>query len=388
MYWCKCRKNSILGTLRKTESEILDPVFRVDVNILKKACLCDRIYMSIVWGVKSILWGNSMNDNFVDSRARVLLLAKLLYEKTDESHGLTVDQIIEELQRQGMKSERKTLYKDIECLIQLGHDIVKYRRGREVLYHIGARQFEMAELRILIDSVQASHFLTPQKTKRLIKKLERVASVSDAKTLESSVYISGQRKATNESIYYSVNDLHLAIVSDCKVSFQYFQWDVKKKEKLRHEGKAYEVSPWAMLFDHENYYLVAYDSAVSQMRHYRVDKMKNLTILEERRSGKEEFEQYDMSTFTQSIFGMFNGDTEHIILRVSNDLAGVMIDRFGKEIEIKDEQDETFILETDVRVSDQFLGWIIAIGDGVEVLAPESVRDRLKSIGDRLRKQY
>ena len=172
MYWCKCRKNSILGTLRKTESVILDPVFRVDVNILKKACLCDRIYTSIVWGVKSILWGNSMNDNFVDSRARVLLLAKLLYEKTDESHGLTVDQIIEELQRQGMKSERKTLYKDIECLIQLGHDIVKYRRGREVLYHIGARQFEMAELRILIDSVQAFHFLTSGKTKKLIKKLE------------------------------------------------------------------------------------------------------------------------------------------------------------------------------------------------------------------------
>ena len=329
-----------------------------------------------------------MNDYIVDSRARVILLAKLLYEKTDESRGLTADQIIEELQKQGMKSERKTLYKDIECLIQLGHDIVRYRRGKEVLYHIGARQFEIAELRILIDSVQASHFLTAGKTKKLIKKLERVASVSDAKNLENNVYISGQRKAANESIYYSVNDLHTAIVNDCKVSFQYFQWDVNKKAKLRHDGKAYEVSPWAMLFDHENYYLVAYDSDVGQMKHYRVDKMKNLSVLEEQRSGKEVFDQYDMSTFTQSIFGMFNGQVEHVKLRVRNDLAGVMIDRFGKEIEIRDEHNETFIFETDVRVSDQFLGWVIAIGDGGEILSPESVRNQLRVIGNRLKKQY
>jgi len=329
-----------------------------------------------------------MEEYAIDSRARLLILARILYEKTDETKGLTADQIIAELQKEKMKSERKTLYKDLDCLSSLGHDVLKNRNGREVYYHIGSRRFEMAELRLLIDAVQASHVLTTKKTKSLIKKLEYFVSDNDAKDFENVVYVTGQRKTTNESIYYLVNDLHVAIKDDCKVAFQYYQWDINKQLRLRHDGKRYDVSPWAMLFDYENYYLLAFDEEKREMRHYRVDKMKNLIILGEKRKGREVFDSYDMGTFTQSIFGMYDAEVEHVLIRASNDLVGVMIDRFGKDIIIHDQEDGTFTFEMDIRVSDHFLGWIIAVGDKVEILKPESLRGRIARIGEGLKNKY
>ncbi|MBR0145570.1 MAG: WYL domain-containing protein [Eubacterium sp.] len=329
-----------------------------------------------------------MSEYTIDNRARLLLLASFLYEKSDENHGLSIDDIRIYLESVGIPVNRKTLYKDIQCLNELGHDIVMEKIGRSVYYHIGARRFELAELRLMIDAVQASHFLTEQKTKDLIRKLQSLASDYDSKGLENNVYISGQRKAINKSIFYLVNDLHQAIRDDHKVRFQYFQWDVNKKAELRHEGAFYDVSPWAMLFDHENYYMVGYDNRIGKMHHYRVDKIKNLSIVQEPREGKAYFDSYDMQAFTQSTFGMFHGNIEHVRIRASYDLAGVMIDRFGRKIEIKDNKDGTFDFEVDVRVSDQFLGWIIAVGENVRILSPESVIDRMKEIAKRLKIIY
>ena len=323
-----------------------------------------------------------------DHRARILILARILYDRTDESHGLSAEELLSLLADQGFSLERKTLYKDIDCLNELGHDIVKEQVGKNVRYHIGNRQFETAELRLLIDAVHASHFLTPNKSKLLIRKLEAVSSRYEAKGLEKNVYIAGQRKAENKKIYYLVNDLHLAIRDDRQIEFQYGQWNPDKKLELKHHGAIYQVSPWTMLFDHENYYLIGYDNKVGAIRHYRVEKIVNLHIMDSNRVGREAFEAYDMAAFMNGTFGMFDGAPISVALRVTEAKVGIMIDRFGKQITLKNNHDGTYDFEVYVRMSDHFLGWIIALGDGVDIRGPQSVRKRMQEIGDGLIAKY
>ena len=203
--------------------------------------------------------------------ARQLYLMRILLEQTDESHALTLQELIEKMDAEGIPVERRAVYADIEALREFGVDVIADKRGRNTYYFVGNRQFQLAELKLLVDSVQASRFITERKSRELIKKLSDLAGEPQSKELNRHVLIAGRIKSMNESIYYNVDEIHKAINSDSQISFQYFQWGLDKEMELKRDGERYVVSPWALVFDDENYYMVAVEG--SSLKHYRVDKM-------------------------------------------------------------------------------------------------------------------
>ena len=260
--------------------------------------------------------------------------------------------------------------------------------GKGYHYHVVSRPFELPELKLLVDAIQSSKFITEKKTNTLIRKLEKLVSRYEAMKLQRQVYVSGRIKTMNESIYYTVDAIHNAISENKKIRFQYYQWNVKKEMELRREGAYYCVSPWGLSWDDENYYLVGYDSEAGEIRHYRVDKMLHIRMMEEAREGREHFQKLDMADYAKKSFGMFGGKEEKVKLLVDNSLAGVMIDRFGKDIIMVPGDGEHFTVNVTVHVSSQFLGWIFSLGEKVKILGPEEVIQAMRREGERLTEQY
>ena len=192
----------------------------------------------------------------------------------------------------------------------------------------------------------------------------------------------------NESIYYNVDSIHNAITENKKIKFQYFQWNVKKEMELRHGGAFYHISPWGLSWDHENYYLVGYDSVEEKIKYYRVDKMLRVQMTEEEREGKEYFKKLDMSEYARKSFSMFGGDEQQVKLLVKNELAGVIIDRFGKDIMMIPADAEHFSVNVNVQVSNHFLGWIMSLGEGIKIVGPDEVVERMRKEIERLNNQY
>ena len=323
-----------------------------------------------------------------NQKSKLLYLAKIFREETDDGHALTVQQLIEKLEALDIPANRKTIYDDLEELRRFGLDIIKEQRDRNVFYHLGSREFELAELKLLVDSVQGSRFITAQKSRKLIKKLESLSSFYEGKQLQRQVVISGRIKTMNESIYYTVDDLNAAINADRQVTFQYYQWNVRKKQELRHEGRWYTVSPWALLWTDDNYYLIAYDAEAAMIKHYRVDKMLRLSVADKRREGKEAYKRLDMAKYSQSVFGMFQGEECSVTLLCRNDMAGVIIDRFGKDIPFTHYDEEHFTVRVTVAASQQFIGWVIGLGSGVKILEPESMVETMRDEIGRLSEEY
>ncbi|MBQ9608584.1 MAG: WYL domain-containing protein [Lachnospiraceae bacterium] len=325
-----------------------------------------------------------MLDKF-DQRLKLLYLMNIMLEKTDDEHGLKSTDIINLLSDYGIKVERKTLYSDIELLRKFGIDIYKEQCGKQTLYHVGSRDFELPELKLLVDLVQSSRFITKKKSQSLINKIEKLTSKYEAEQLQRQVFVSERVKSENERIYYNVDLIHTAINSDKSINFQYFQWNINKEKELRHNGKIYDVSPWALSWDSEKYYLVGYDEDLKAIRHYRVDKILNLKLSDRQRSGKNEFCKFDIAKYSKRIFGMFDGEEKRVKLRVKNSFVGVIIDRFGIDIEINIRDNEYFETEVEVVVSEQFLGWILALGDNVKIVEPEEV---VKNMKDMLNERF
>lgn len=310
---------------------------------------------------------------------------KELLEKTDENHPLSVVDLIWMLSENGISAERKSIYHDIEVLREFGIDI-ESRREKPAGYYVANRDFELPELKILVDAVQCTRFITKKKSEELIRKLENLASKSEAVQLQRQVFVVNRNKATNENIYYSVDQIHTAISQNAKIRFQYYEWTVAKEMRLRREGKYYEISPWALTWDDENYYMIGYDRIGESIKHYRVDKMINLEVMKRSREGKELFARFDLVSYSQKVFGMFGGEEEEIRLVCKNELAGVMIDRFGKEVSLHPVDDESFTVRARVSVSRQFFGWLFALGDKVRIESPPWVvgkfRDQMKAVNE------
>ena len=323
-----------------------------------------------------------------NQKLKLLYLKKILMRETDDQHSLTLPQIVKLLNDYGVNAERKTLYSDFDELRRYGVDIIGEQTQRSFYYHIGNRDFELPELKLLVDSVQSAKFITDKKSKTLIKKLEAMASKYDAQKLHRQVVISGRVKTMNESIYFNVDKLHEAIGSDSQIQFKYFQWNVQKEMELRKGGAWYQVSPWALMWDDENYYLVAYDGEENKIKHYRVDKMLKISLVNKKREGKEEFQEFDMPRYNKSLFGMYGGEEVQITLEAENEFAGVLIDRFGKDIIIRQVDAEHFRTVVNVAVSNQFLGWIMALGNGVKIVSPESVVERMRQEIKLLNEMY
>ena len=313
-----------------------------------------------------------------NQKLKVLYVLKIFEEKTDYDHPITMPEIVAELDRYGVEAERKGIYNDIALLRECGYDIVGEHVGRNYKYYLGERDFNLPELKLLVDSVQSSKFITEKKSKELIKKLEKLCSENDAKQLERQVFIAGRVKTMNESIFYNVDQIHYAINRNRKITFQYWNWNVDKRMELRKDGAKYKVSPWGLSWDDENYYLVAYDDADKKIKHYRVDKMLHIDTVDEKREGRADFRNPDMADYARKTFGMFGGEERTVTIECENRFAGVMIDRFGKNVTLIKRDTEHFAVITKVAVSPQFIGWIVGLGEGVKVTGPEDVVEKIR----------
>ena len=307
-------------------------------------------------------------------------LMKIMLAKTDDEHALTMPQIMEELEKYDVTAERKSIYADFQDMTdKFGIEIIKEQIGRETYYHVGSREFELAEVKLLIDAIQSSKFITQTKSRELITKIKSFVSEHQAKQLQRQVYINDRVKTMNESVYYNVDDIHTAINQNKKIRFKYYKWDINKKLVPRHNGDWFVVSPWALTWDDENYYMVAFDNLEHKIKHYRVDKMMRISIEEEQRNGKEAFKNFDMAEYSKATFGMYQGQKTKVKIRLANYMCGVFIDRFGKDISFRTIDDEHSELHVDVNVSPQFFGWIFSLGKDVKVVGPEEVVEELRS---------
>ena len=299
-----------------------------------------------------------------------------MLEKSDENHALTAGEIIDALAAYGIQTERKALYDDLQILERFGLDICRTRTST-VKYFVGSRDFEVAELKLLVDAIQSSKFITRSKSLKLIKKLEGLVSENDGKLLQREVYVTNRVKTPNEQIYYNVDVIHTAISQNNKISFKYMKWEVNfgGRQKIvkaeRHSGKIYVASPFALCWDDENYYLVAYDSEVGKIKHFRVDKMEKISIIDSERDGTDRFEKFNLAHYAKSVFSMFGGEEREVKLSVDNDLIGVIVDRFGSDVYIFRESDTSFLITVSVVLSPQFYAWLFGLGGKVRIVSPE-----------------
>ena len=321
-------------------------------------------------------------------KMKMLHLIRIFSQETDDEHALTLQEIIARLAAVNITADRKTLYTDFEDLRQFGFDIISQQRDRTTYYHLGERDFELPELKLLVDSVQAAKFITTRKSRELIRKLERYASIYQAAQLNRQVYIAGRVKAMNESIYYNIDQLHNAINAGVQIRFQYGQWNLNKEMELRRGGDWYQVSPWALTWNDEKYYLVAYDADADMIKHYRVDKMLRIKALNEPRQGQKSFAAFDMALYSKSVFGMFTGEETTVTLEAENHMVGVIIDRFGKDISITPVSYTHFQATVNVIASPQFIGWIVALGKSIRIVAPDALVERMREEIHRLSDQY
>lgn len=323
-----------------------------------------------------------------NQKLKLYRLAQIMLENTDDSHYMTMPDIMKALEAYDITADRRTIYTDLRDLEKLGIEIEGEAVGNKYRYHVIDRPFELPELKLLVDAIQSSKFITERKSNALIRKLEKLVSKYEAMKLQRQVFVSGRIKTMNESIYYIVDAIHNAISENRKIRFQYFQWNVKKEMELRHNGEYYHISPWGLSWDAENYYLIGYDSQAGKIKHYRVDKMLHIQMSDERREGKEHFKKLNLADYVRKSFGMFGGKEKKVKLLVDNSLAGVIIDRFGKDLMLIPADENHFTVHVDVHVSKQFFGWIFSLGESVKITGPQEVVEQMQQEIKRLIQQY
>lgn len=309
-----------------------------------------------------------------NQKLKLLYLLKILTEQSDEEHCMSAQALIDALDAYGIRAERKSIYDDIAQLIDFGYDIVLIKAKTGGGYYLAGREFELAELKLLVETVQASRFLTLKKSRELIAKIEKLASGAEAKQLQRQVYVANRIKTANESIYYIVDDIHRAIQNNEQISFQYLEWNLDKELVPRKNGKIYRISPWALTCKDENYYLIAHDEQSNTIKHFRVDKMGHIKVLAGvARQGGELFEKFDIAAYANKTFSMFGGREEIVTLEFENHFIGVVLDRFGKDVPVRKKDKEHFQVRVQVALSGQFYGWLTGLGVGAKITAPEEI---------------
>lgn len=320
-------------------------------------------------------------------KIKLLYLMKVLLSSTDEKKHLSTQDLINYLEENDIYVERKTIFDDIATLKAFGLDIEVSKKKDNSGYYIASREFELAEIKLICDAILSSRFITEAKSKKLIEKCKGLVGPSERRELDRSVFVQGRVKTDNISSYYNVDHLHDAIMDNKEVSFQYLEWNEHKELVPRKEGKLYRVSPWALTIKDENYYLIAYDDKADMIKHYRVDKMLDIKLINKsKRLGYDKFKVYNVGEYTNQNFGMFSGQEDIVSLVVQKDKLGIILDRFGKNIDIRPLGNDKYSCRVPVLVSKQFFGWLAGIGNEVILSAPMDVKeqyiDYLKEILD------
>ena len=329
-----------------------------------------------------------------NQKQKLLYIMKYFLEKTDEEYGVTVADIIDYLDGCGIVAERKSIYNDIETLRDFGMDIVKNKVGKISLFSLASREFETQELKLLVDAVQCSKFITQKKSRDLIKKIESLTSENQAKALHRQVIVANRVKTSNEEIYRNIDSINRAINQKKKISFYYTQWEVtrtgtKKVVRVRrHDGMRYLLTPKALTWDDENYYLIAYDAAADLFKHFRVDKMEDIVVEEERADSAKAVDKFDLAAYTKQVFGMYGGELVNVKLRFDNSLIGVVVDRFSDKVFISPNSDGTFTVATEVMLSPQFFGWLFSFGDKARLMTPRAAKEQFIAYLDEVRNNY
>ncbi|MBQ7563605.1 MAG: WYL domain-containing protein [Lachnospiraceae bacterium] len=318
-------------------------------------------------------------------KLKLLYLKDILLRETDEEHPLNASELIAKLEKEEIEAERKSIYNDVAMLADYGLDLLKLD-GRTGGYFVGARDFELAELKLLVDAVRSSRFITEKKSNELVEKLSSLASIYDADKLKRQVYAINKAKSPNESVLITIDTIHDAIQKNHAVAFEYMMWSREKKLVPRHPGKRYQVSPIALVWDDEFYYLLGFDSDDRKRKNFRVDKIRGIEELSTERAveGKE----VDIAAYTNKVFGMFGGDLEPISLRCPNGKTGIFLDRFGTDISVTPMDAEYVRVHTEIAVSEQFFGWLFSLGSDIELLGSRAVRDRYMDYLEETLKNY
>lgn len=314
-----------------------------------------------------------------EQKTRLLTLLTILASETDETHPLTVERLHALLCANGIDAERKTLLDDLHALADHGYDIVN-RRGRGGGFFLGTRDFQLAELKLLVDAVQSSKFISEEKSRVLIEKLCRLTSRYEARSLARQVYVSGRVKTENKAILYTVDAIHTAIAENRRITFLYSEWTIEKKLRPRHGGARYEISPYLLAWEDGYYYLVGYDAAADVIKHFRVDKMSEVTLGGSPREGETRFRGFAPADYTRETFGMYHGEETSVTLACSEKLVGILIDRFGDGITLRRAAVGQILCTVRVRVSPVFLAWVIGYGRDMRIVSPMSAAEQLRAL--------
>ena len=320
-----------------------------------------------------------------NQKLKLIYLAKILMEQTDEEHTITVPEMIEELKKLGIPAERKSIYDNLESLSLFGLDICS-TKTKTTNYYIGSREFELPELKLLVDSVQSSKFITHKKSLELISKIEKLTSRENAKKLQRQVFITNRVKTLNEQIYYNVDKIHEAIAKNRQITFKYFNYDVDKKKVYRKNGELYKESPVALTWDDENYYLITFKKKYDSFTHYRVDKMEGIEISDEERTLSDK--PFDLSEYSTTMFQMYGGKEEDVSIEFENELVGVVFDRFGKDVPIRKSDKNHFICKAKVAVSPHFLSWVMGFGKRAKIVTPKEVAKEMRDLANDISSLY
>ena len=319
-----------------------------------------------------------------NQKTKLLYVMEALLHESDEAHPLSMEDLLRYLSEKGIRAERKSVYSDIETLQAFGLDI-HGTRGRTAGYYVGERDFELPEIKLLIDSVQSSKFITERKTMQLIRKLAGLTSVHEAALMKRQLFVKNRIKSMNESIYYNVDAIHQAIAEDKQIEFRYYSYTVTKEKKFRRNGRPYRVSPLALSWAEENYYLIAYEGEAGKIKHFRVDKMDGIRVTERFREGQKLLRETDMAEYTRKNFSMFGGEEQTVTLRFSNRMIGVVIDTFGKDVPIFSVDADHFQIRATVAVSPQFFGWLFGLDGEAVITAPREVMDAFQAQLERVK---
>lgn len=307
-----------------------------------------------------------------NQRLKILYLYRILLERSDEEHIITMPEIIKQLELYGISAARKALYDDIEALKTYGLDIISVR-GDKSGYYVGNRDFELPELKLLADAVTSSRFLTEKKSSELLKKIESLSSVYQAKQINRQVYIADRVKAMNERIYLNVDVIHRAIAENKQISFKYFDYDMQKRKRYRDGLRV--CSPYALSWDDERYYLIAfYPKRPDNYTNFRVDRMENVEILSD--EARVIPQAFNLSEYMNSTFSMFSGETQEVKLKFHISLVNTVIDRFGKNISLRPNGDEWFTIRVNIKAEPPFFGWLFQFGTKASIVEPSELKEK------------
>lgn len=304
-------------------------------------------------------------------KRRMILLQKLLYETTDEKHPITTFEILDFLEEKGIVTNRKTLKADIDLMVECGMDIVTVQ-SKPNKYFWGARRFEQTELKLLIDAVSSSRFITQKKSQILAKKILSLTSEHGQKDLKRNIYATNRVKSKNESLLYIIDTVNEAISSKKKIAFQYIDYTPEKKKVLRNDGELYILSPYALFWNDDFYYVVGYSEKHDNISSFRADRICHVQMLAEKAAKRPK--DFSLDRYSRQIFEMYDGETVKVKLECKNHLMKYVIDRFGERVKTEIATDETFYAYPEVALSPNFYSWLFKFAGEIILISPERAR--------------